>query len=71
MMIDENLVVSASGDETCVHCGTLLAQAGEPHLARALLREHPATDLGPQMRVAPERYTTAIVSARVTFCPDA
>ena len=69
MMIDENLAVSASGDETCAHCDTLLAQDGEPHLTRAIVREVAATDLGPQMRVAPQRYTATVVSARLSFCP--
>lgn len=69
MEIDENLAVSVTGNQTCTHCGTLLAQEGEPHLARALVREVAATDLGPQVRVAPERYTAAAVSARLTLCP--
>ncbi|MFE2183724.1 MULTISPECIES: hypothetical protein [Streptomyces] len=69
MKIDENLMISAAGEERCAHCDALLALGGEPHLSRAIVREVDATALGPQVRIAPERYTPAAIVARLTLCP--
>jgi hypothetical protein len=69
MKIDDNIDVSAAGDSTCAHCQALLARAGEPHLARALVRDVDPAELGPQVKVPPARYTPTTVTARLSFCP--
>ena len=69
MQLDDNLELTPGGQTTCLQCGTLLAGAGEPFLARAVHRQVGLTSLGPQVREDPQRYSPQPVTARLTFCP--
>lgn len=69
MRLDDNLESTPDGETSCLQCGTVLALAGEPFLARALQRQVPLTSLGPQVREDPQRYSPLPITARLTFCP--
>lgn len=66
---NDNVVVSADGGMACVHCTTVLAAPGEPHLQRALIRVGDISLAGPHVQASEPRFVDEPVEFRQLLCP--
>jgi N-methylhydantoinase B len=67
--LDDNLVVAASGDTCCAHCGTRVGRSGGFYLAEAARREGPPSLAGPQIHGDPQNFVDAPIVFRQFSCP--
>jgi N-methylhydantoinase B len=66
--LNDNIEIDG-GAARCVHCGTVLAEAGESFLRRALLRRGDISLAGPHVRPVIPPFVNREVEFRQLLCP--